>query len=75
VTRKVLKGFSETKILYNLVALVTGRPQGRAPTKKNNIAGDDVGARPCGRAGLLSCLIVPLAMMVVLQKSSFPKYR
>jgi hypothetical protein len=74
VTRKVLKGCSETKILYDLVALVTGRPQGRAP-KKNNIAGDDVGASPCGRAGLLSCLIVPLAMMVVLQKSSFPKYR
>jgi hypothetical protein len=58
-----------------LIYLVTGRPQGRAPTKKNNIAGGDVGDRPCGRAGLLSCLIVPLTMMVVLQKSSFPKYR
>jgi len=47
----------------------------RVSTKKNNIAGDDVGARPCGRAGLLSGLIVPMAMMVVLQKSSFHKYR
>jgi hypothetical protein len=74
VTRKVLKGFLEKKILHDLDTIVTGRPQGRAPTQKNIIAGDDVGARPCGRAGL-SCLIVPLAMMVVLQKSSFPKYR
>lgn len=52
--RKVLKGFSETNIWYDIVALVTGRLQGRAPTKKNNIAGDDVGARPCGRPGLRS---------------------